>query len=156
MRIAVTTKGFEPGAITVPARKPVGLVFTRKTDATCTKTVVLTLDDGKKLERALPLDKPVEVEVTFPRAGKLGYACRATLLHRHDGGSPDAQYLSALKDSGLADKFSSDANAVAHARQVCKQLDDGGSQQGLAADKFAVDALPEVLARVPCATRQPP
>ncbi len=65
----------------------------------------------------------------------------ATLLHRHDGGSPDAQYLSALKDSGLADKFSSDANAVAHARQVCKQLDDGGSQQGLAADKFAVDAF---------------
>jgi hypothetical protein len=31
--------------------------------------------DGKKLERDLPLDKPVEVAVTFPKAGKLGYAC---------------------------------------------------------------------------------
>src|SRR4051794_37554207 len=73
--IAVTRKGFDPDAITVPARKPVVLVFTRKTDATCTKTVVLTLDDGKKLERPLPLDKPVEIEMTFPKAGKLGYAC---------------------------------------------------------------------------------
>jgi hypothetical protein len=65
----------------------------------------------------------------------------AVLLHRHDAGSPDAQYLSSLKDSGLAAGFNSDANAVAHGRQVCKQLDDGGPQQGLAADKFAVDAF---------------
>jgi uncharacterized protein DUF732 len=65
----------------------------------------------------------------------------ATLLHRPGASSPDAQFLSALKDYGLTDKFSSDANAVAHARQVCKQLDDGGPQQGLAADKFAVDAF---------------
>ena len=65
----------------------------------------------------------------------------AVLLPRHDAGSPDAQYLSALKDSGLADGFNSDANAVAHGRQVCKQLDDGGPQQGVAADKFAVDAF---------------
>jgi len=29
----------------------------------------------------------------------------------------------------------------AHGRQVCKQLDDGGPQQGLAADKIAVDSF---------------
>ena len=52
------------------------------------------------------------------------------LLPRHDAGSPDADYLSALKDSGLADGFNSDANALAHGRQVCKQLEDGGPQQG--------------------------
>jgi plastocyanin len=34
--IAVTSKGFEPDNISVPAGKPVTLVFTRKTDATCT------------------------------------------------------------------------------------------------------------------------
>jgi hypothetical protein len=34
------------------------------------KSVVITLDDGKTLERDLPLDKPVEVTVTFPKAGK--------------------------------------------------------------------------------------
>jgi hypothetical protein len=64
----------------------------------------------------------------------------ATLLHRSGVDSPDTRFLAALKDSGLTDKFSSDANAVAHGRQVCKQLDDGGPQQGLTADKFAVDA----------------
>lgn len=75
VEISVTTHGFDPDEIKVPAREPVTLVFTRKTDQTCTKSVVITLDDGKKLERDLPLDKPVEVAVTFPKAGKLGYAC---------------------------------------------------------------------------------
>jgi hypothetical protein len=65
----------------------------------------------------------------------------ALLLPRHESASPDAGYLSALKDSGLARQFNSDANALAHGRQVCKQLDDGGPQQGLAADKVAVDAF---------------
>ncbi len=62
-------------------------------------------------------------------------------LPRHNASSPDATYLSALKDSGLAGGFNSDANALAHGRQVCRQLDDGGPQQGVAADKFAVDAF---------------
>ena len=75
IEIAVTKSGFEPGEIKVPAKKELTLVFTRKTDQTCTKSVVLTLDDGKKIERELPLDKPVEVAVTFPKAGQLKYAC---------------------------------------------------------------------------------
>ena len=75
IEIAVTKRGFDPDEIKVPAKKAVTLVFTRKTDQTCTKSVVLTLDDGKKIERDLPLDKSVEVAVTFPKAGKLGYAC---------------------------------------------------------------------------------
>ena len=62
--------------------------------------------------------------------------CRATSRRRPILGHP-----SALKDSGLARQFNSDANALAHGRQVCKQLDDGGPQQGLAADKVAVDAF---------------
>jgi plastocyanin domain-containing protein len=73
--ISVTRKGFQPGEIDVPAKTPVTLVFTRKTNATCTKSVVVTLGDGKTLERELPLDEPVAIDVTFPRPGKLGYAC---------------------------------------------------------------------------------
>jgi Protein of unknown function (DUF732) len=65
----------------------------------------------------------------------------AVLLRHGDARSPDADYLSSLKDSGLAAGFNSDANALAHGRQVCKQLEDGGPQQGVAADKFAVDAF---------------
>lgn len=54
---------------------------------------------------------------------------------------PEVGYLSALKDAGLTSQFNSDANAVAHGRQVCRQLEDGGPQQGLPADKIAVDAF---------------
>ena len=75
IEVSVTKRGFNPDSINVPANKPVTLVFTRKTEQTCTKSVVLTMEDGKKIERELPLDKPVEIAVTFPKAGKLGYAC---------------------------------------------------------------------------------
>jgi plastocyanin domain-containing protein len=75
IEIAVTKRGFDPDEIKVPAKKAVTLVFTRTTDQTCTKSVVLTLEDGKKVEKDLPLDQPVELAVTFPKAGKLGYAC---------------------------------------------------------------------------------
>jgi plastocyanin domain-containing protein len=75
VEINVTKSGFEPSAVKVPARTPVTLVFTRKTEATCTKSIVVKLDDRKKIERELPLDKPVEIAVTFPKAGTLGYAC---------------------------------------------------------------------------------
>jgi hypothetical protein len=54
---------------------------------------------------------------------------------------PEARYLTALKDAGLFNQFNSDANALAHGRQVCRQLDDGGPQQGVVADKFAVEAF---------------
>jgi plastocyanin domain-containing protein len=75
IEIRVTEKGFEPDNITVAAKTPVTLVFTRKTEATCTKSVVLTLDDGKQVERELPIGKPVEIAATFAKPGKLGYAC---------------------------------------------------------------------------------
>jgi len=75
IEIKLTSRGFDPDNISVPAKQPVTLVFTRKTESTCTKSIVVTLDDGRKLERQLPLDKPVELAVTFPKAGKLTYAC---------------------------------------------------------------------------------
>jgi Protein of unknown function (DUF732) len=63
------------------------------------------------------------------------------LPDRRQSASPDANYLSALQTAGLADQFNSDANAVAHGKQVCRQLSDGGPQQGQAADKIAVDVF---------------
>ena len=55
--------------------------------------------------------------------------------------SPEARYLTALKDAGQFKEFNSDVNAVAHGRQVCRQLDGGAPQQGVMADKFAVEAF---------------
>ena len=78
--IAVTDKGFEPADVNVPAGKPVTLVFDRKTDETCAKQVVIKLDGGKKIQKDLPLNKPVEVSVTFPKAGKLTYACGMDMI----------------------------------------------------------------------------
>ena len=80
VQIAVTQKGFEPDSVAVPAGKPVTIVFTRKTEQTCAKKVVLTLGDGKKIEKDLPLDTPVEIAATFPKAGTLGYACGMDMM----------------------------------------------------------------------------
>lgn len=63
------------------------------------------------------------------------------LPHHRQSESPDQMYLSALHDAGLAGQFNSDENAIAHGKQVCRQLADGGPQQGPAADKIAVDVF---------------
>ena len=73
--ITVTRRGFAPEDIKVPSNTPVTLVFTRTTDDTCAKTVVIELGDSKSIERELPLDQPVAVGVTFAKPGTLGYAC---------------------------------------------------------------------------------
>jgi plastocyanin domain-containing protein len=75
IQISVTEKGFEPDRITVKQGQPTTLVFTRKTDETCAKDVVVHVDDQQKIEKALPLNTPVDVAVTFPKAGQLTYAC---------------------------------------------------------------------------------
>ena len=80
VEIAVTENGFEPGDVAVPAGKPVTIVFARKTDQTCAKQVVLDTGDGKKIEKDLPLNTPVEIAMTFPKAGKLGYACAMDMM----------------------------------------------------------------------------
>lgn len=63
------------------------------------------------------------------------------LGHHRSAPPPDVGYLAALKDSGLTSQFNSDANAVAHGKQVCRRLEDGEPQQGLPVDKIAVDAF---------------
>ena len=78
--ITVTEHGFQPEAIKVPAGKPVALVFVRKTDKTCAKEVRLRVGD-KTIERALPRDTAVEIDVTFPKAGTLVYACAMDMVH---------------------------------------------------------------------------
>jgi len=78
--IKVTEKGFEPDDVNVPAGKPVTIVFERKTDQTCAKEVVLTMADGSKIEKQLPLNTPVEIATTFPKGGKLGYACGMDMI----------------------------------------------------------------------------
>lgn len=77
--IVVTEKGFEPPDVKVPAGRPVTLRFLRKAARTCATEVVMELG-GKKLVKDLPLDQPVELQLTFPR-GRTSYACAMDMIH---------------------------------------------------------------------------
>ena len=125
------------------AGRPTGRVRDGKAEAT-------DADGGKLLPTYLdlPVKSRTSIRSTWLGTGvvtavlvMMGAVAWGLLLPRHNTASPDADYLSALKDSGFANTYNSDANAVAHGRQVCRQLDDGGPQQGVAADKLAVDAF---------------
>jgi plastocyanin len=73
--ITISAKGFGPDKIKVKKGESVTLAFTRKTDKTCAKQVILQLGGGKSVEKELPLDKTVVIEATFETAGELRYAC---------------------------------------------------------------------------------
>lgn len=79
--ITVTEKGFEPENITVPSGKPVTLVFTRKTDKTCVREVIIPIGD-KKIEKKLPLDETVAIDVTFPQGGAITYGCQMDMMFK--------------------------------------------------------------------------
>ncbi|MBA3454041.1 MAG: cupredoxin domain-containing protein [Deltaproteobacteria bacterium] len=78
-QIAVTSAGFEPKNVTVPRGKPVVLTFERRVERTCGTEVVMVVD-GKKIEKDLPLNKPVELVMTFGTAGVVKYACSMDMI----------------------------------------------------------------------------
>ena len=69
----------------------------------------------------------------------VGGGVALTLFLTRDRESVDDKYLAALRQSDLAGEFNSDANAIAHGKQVCRQLEDGGKQQGMPVDQVAVE-----------------
>jgi plastocyanin domain-containing protein len=80
VEITVSDKGFEPDKVTVKKDEPVELVFTRTTDKTCIKEVVLDTGAPKKIQKALPLNKPVTIKTKFAKAGSLSYACNMNMF----------------------------------------------------------------------------
>lgn len=75
----------------------------------------------------------VVVGVALVGAGVGAYA-----YVNRDRTTVDDKYLAALKVDGFSGEFNSDANAVAHGRQVCRTLEEGAPQQGKPADEVAV------------------
>jgi plastocyanin domain-containing protein len=53
------------------------LVFTRTADSTC--IAQLKTPDGKLID--LPMNAPVEVAVTVPASGEVGFACGMDMFH---------------------------------------------------------------------------
>jgi plastocyanin domain-containing protein len=75
--LAVTDSGFTPATITVPAGKPVTLVVTRKTDATCAKEIVFP---QQNIRKELPLNQAVEIALPASPRGEIAYRCGMDML----------------------------------------------------------------------------
>lgn len=88
---------------------------------------------GRSLRRTWLVASAAVVAIVAVAGGIGAY----TYLSREEV-NPDEEYLTALKQADLATEFNSDANAVAHGRQVCRKLSEGAPQQGMPADEVAV------------------
>jgi plastocyanin domain-containing protein len=69
--IEANTKGYVPDRIGGKPGEKLVLVFTRTVDSTCIAQI--KTPDGKLVE--LPKGAPVEVPVTVPASGEVGFAC---------------------------------------------------------------------------------
>jgi plastocyanin domain-containing protein len=78
-RIAVEAgaEGYKPDRIGGKPGEKLMLVFTRTVDSTCVEQ--LKTPDGTLVD--LPKGKPVEVAVTVPQTGEVGFACGMDMLH---------------------------------------------------------------------------
>ena len=78
--IAVTEAGFEPKKVSVKMGEDVTLAFTRKTDKTCAKEVIVNVNDTEKVTKELPLNEVIPISVTFAKSGELNYTCGMHML----------------------------------------------------------------------------
>jgi plastocyanin domain-containing protein len=78
-RVAVEAgaKGYQPERIGGKPGEKLVLVFTRTTDSTC--LAQLKTPDGTVLD--LPKGTPVEIAVTVPQTGEVGFACGMDMIH---------------------------------------------------------------------------
>ena len=75
--IKVTDAGFEPAQVKVKKDTPVHLIFLRTSETTCGTEVVIP---DQKIEKSLPLNKPVAVDLTFKQAGEVTFSCGQKML----------------------------------------------------------------------------
>jgi plastocyanin domain-containing protein len=73
----VNEQGFEPATVAVRAGRPARLTFIRTTDKTCATEVVFP---SLNIKRALPLNQPVQIELTPTKSGEIAFACGMNML----------------------------------------------------------------------------
>ena len=72
IRITVSEKGFEPPRVPARAGTPIRLTFLRTSDATCATEVTIPTQN---ITRPLPLNQPVEVQITPQKTGEIEFLC---------------------------------------------------------------------------------
>jgi plastocyanin domain-containing protein len=77
VEVSVTNEGFVPARIKVNKGEKLRLVVTRKTDKTCATEIVVK---GHGIDKKLPLNKPVTVELTPTKSGEIRYACAMDMI----------------------------------------------------------------------------
>ena len=75
--IEANKDGYVPDKIVGKPGEKLLLVFTRTIDANCLSQ--LKTPEGKLVD--LPMNKPVEVAVTVPQTGEVGFACGMDMFH---------------------------------------------------------------------------
>jgi plastocyanin domain-containing protein len=77
IEITANTEGYKPDKIVGKPGEKLMLVFTRTADSSCIAQLVTP--DKQTVD--LPLNKPVEVAVTVPATGQVGFACGMDMFH---------------------------------------------------------------------------
>src|SRR5262245_47547426 len=73
VRVVADGKGFTPSSIEAKKGESLTLEFTKTSDKTCTDSVVFP---ELKLERQLPLNKPVSVTIPTEEARTIAFQCQ--------------------------------------------------------------------------------
>lgn len=75
--VEVTSSGYKPDSVEVEVGKPVTITFIRRTDQTCGTEIIFP---DLKVNKPLPLNKPVEVSFTPEATGELRFTCHMDML----------------------------------------------------------------------------
>jgi plastocyanin domain-containing protein len=75
--IEANKSGYTPDRVPGKPGEKLTLVFTRTFESDC--IAQLKTPDGKLVD--LPMNKPVDVAVTVPQTGELGFACGMDMVH---------------------------------------------------------------------------
>ena len=75
--VKVTDKGYEPSRLNLKAGVPAQVTFLRTSDQTCGTEVLLP---DYKIQKDLPLNKPVMISFTPKKAGTFAFTCGMKMI----------------------------------------------------------------------------
>lgn len=130
VRISVARGAFDPSEIHAVAGHSVRITFHRDDPSACAERVVFP---ALALERRLPLDRDVTVELTPEKPGEIQFACGMGMLHGRLIVAAPEHATTAGCHGHAAHARPSHGAAYAHGGDCC----GGGHRHGLGPDRAA-------------------